>query len=727
MVKALDNIPKDTEDNIQVAQWLASLKLKTPLSKNLKLACELGQSTEDHFNFFGQSCFLNAIRIAELVYQLDLNQETMAAAIIYTCMRYGDMTLDDLEETFGKNITKLVKGIEKMSALANIRQHNIQHQVDSLRRMLLAMVTDVRVVMIKLIERLCIMRSLKTADKKTQIEYATETMQIYAPLANRLGIHTLKWELEDIAFRHLESETYSNIAKQLQQRRSEREKNVELIIALINEALEKESIKAEIYGRAKHIYSIYRKMQRKNVNFEEIYDAHAVRILLDNLEDCYTALGLVHSLWQPIKEEFDDYINKPKPNGYQSIHTAVIGPHDKVFEIQIRTHQMHTDAEKGVAAHWLYKEGSKKPSGYEEKVEWLRQLLAWQKELTDEQAMPADLEKKILEDRVYVFTPQGRIVDLPDGSTPLDFAYSIHTDIGHRCRGAKIAGKIVPLTHTLSTGEKVEILTGNKNQPSRDWLVPKRGYLKTSRARAKVMHWFKQQSAERHINEGKQILEREMQRLKIESVSYEKMAQHFNFKQTDALFAALGNGDLKITTVLHYIENITQQKLVAEKEDKPKLSHAKTHSGSGNVSIYGVGNMLTQIAKCCKPVPGDPILGYITQGHGVSIHHCNCKNIANDSAAQVDRVIEVEWRTKAKDFYSADIQIKAYDRPGLVRDITNIIAIEKIHVTKLNVMVNKQEHYSTIELTIEVHNLNELGKILDKINQLPNVFSTQRV
>ncbi len=727
MIKIIDTIPKDDDNAIDVKQWLNSLNLKKPPSKALVLASELGKTTEDHITFFGQSCFLNAIRIAELTHRVGLDQTAMAAAIIYTCMHYGDMNLDDLESTFGKKVATLVKGIEKMSALANFQQGNMSYQIDNLRRMLLAMVTDVRVVVIKLIERLCIMRCIKTADDKTRFEYAHETAQIYAPLANRLGIHTLKWELEDIAFRYLEPDIYADIAKQLQQRRSEREKNVELITTQINEMLANEHIEASVYGRAKHIYSIYRKMQRKNVDFEKIYDAHAVRILLPTIKDCYTALSMVHDRWKPIKEEFDDYISAPKPNGYQSIHTAVFGPNDKVFEIQIRTHQMHEDAEKGVAAHWLYKEGGKQTGGYEEKVEWLRQLLAWQKELSHEQAMPADLEKKILEDRVYVFTPQGKIVDLPTGATPLDFAYMIHTDIGHRCRGAKIAGKIVPLTHTLKTGEKVEILTAKINQPSRDWLIPQRGYLKTSRARAKVMHWFKQQSAEQHISEGKQTLEKELQRLNIDNLNLEKMAHHFHFKNTEAFFLALGNGDLKITAILHYIEQETQQTLIEKKELGPKILDAQSKTDASNVSIYGVGNMLTQIAKCCKPVPGDPILGYVTQGHGVSIHHQDCKNIIKETQSHEDRVIEVEWRTKQKHLYSVDIEVKAYDRPGLVRDISNIIAIEKIHITKLNVIVDKHGHHSTIELTIEVQDLNELGKILDKINQLPNVFSAQRV
>lgn len=727
MVKFVDNIPRNTENNIDTSAWLNSLALKKPVSNHLKLACEIGQATEDHLNFFGHSCFLQAIHIAELIQALDLNQDAMAAAILYTCIKYGDLHLDNTEEIFGKNIRNLIKGIEKMSALASLRKDNNDHQVDNLRRMLLAMVTDVRVVVIKLAERLCIMRCLKTLPEKTKKHYAAETMQIYAPLANRLGIHTLKWELEDVAFRYLKPDVYVDIARHLQQRRSEREQNILLIIKLIQQTLAKENIKAEINGRAKHIYSIYRKMQRKNVDFTQIYDTHAVRILLTDVKDCYAALSLVHDLWAPIKEEFDDYINAPKANGYQSIHTAVIGPNNKTFEIQIRTQQMHDDAEKGVAAHWLYKEGGKKAGGYEEKVEWLRQLLSWQKELAHEQDMPADLEKKILEDRIYVFTPQGKIVDLPAGATPLDFAYSIHTDVGHRCRGAKIAGKIVPLTYALKTGEQVEILTTNKNQPSRDWLIPKRGYLKTSRARAKVMHWFKQQSNEQHAEEGKRILDRELQRLSIDNVNLEKTAHHFHFKTSEAFFAALGNGDIKITAILYYIEEKTQQKLTPEKIAQPKVTTSKSKATGDNVTIYGVGNMLTQIAKCCKPVPGDPILGYVTQGHGVSIHHRDCKNIAGDSKTQQDRIIQVEWRIKQQRFYSVDVEIKAYDRPGLVRDVTNVIAIEKIHITKLNVIVNQKEHYSTIQLTIEVHNLNELGKILDKINQLPNVFFSQRV
>lgn len=729
MVKVTADLPRHSDHSIDREQWLINLTLKQPVNERFKQACHLGALIEDQQTFFGESCFSFALNMASLVVELQLDQEAATAAIAYVCSQYGGLKIEDINEQLDNTMGQMITGIQRMDALAHLQnQHQLQ-QSDNLRRMLLAIVSDVRVVVIKLTEQLCIMRAIKNCQHNLQQELAEQTKNIYAPLANRLGIHKLKWELEDLSFYYLQPDIYKNIAKSLQQRRVEREKNINIMIGELTTLLKQSDIKADIYGRAKHIYSIYRKMQRKNVDFDQIYDAHAIRILVPSNDDCYTTLSMVHNTWIPISEEFDDYIQNPKANGYQSIHTVVIGPGENNFEIQIRTHQMHEDAEKGVAAHWVYKEGgqSKQQGGHEQQIAWLRQLLEWQKEVSDEKAVPNDLEKKIFEDRIYVFTPQGRIIDLPQGATPLDFAYTIHTEVGHRCRGAKIHGKIVPLTHTLTTGDQVEILTASKSQPSRDWLIIQRGYLKTARARAKVLSWFKQQDTNYHTEEGRSLLEREMNRLKL-TANLDKIANQLNFKSSETMLTALGNSDIKMSQIINLI-NKDARKEKNNKADDIAPIHGpskKKEDGNSDIMIYGVGGMVTKLAQCCKPVPGDPILGYVTIGHGVSIHRPDCKNITNELSNHSDRIIEVEWRQKNQQNYGVDIEVEAYDRSGLVRDITNTLANEKIHVRRLNTSTDQGQQVAKITLTIEIYDVNELGRILDRIHQLPNIYHAVR-
>ncbi|MEM9242452.1 MAG: GTP diphosphokinase [Pseudomonadota bacterium] len=703
-----------------------SLGLNETPKKALRQAYALAELTQDKQTFFGESCFNFALETAKIVLDLQLGQEATAAAIAYITVEYSGLNTQDVTDQLGTTIGKLITGIQQMGSLTLAQNNRSSHQADSLRRMLLAIVSDVRVVVIKLAEQLCVMRAIKHGDKNLRVKLAEETSTVYAPLANRLGIHQLKWELEDLSFYYLNPEVYKHIAKQLQQRRVEREQNIKAVIETLQTLLKKEKINAEVYGRAKHIYSIHRKMQRKSVNFDQIYDAQAIRVLVPAIEDCYTVLSLAHNTWTPISEEFDDYIQNPKPNGYQSVHTAVIGPHDKNFEIQIRTHQMHEDAEKGVAAHWIYKEGGEKQAvGHEQQIAWLRQLLQWQKELTTDDTIPDDLEKKILEDRVYVFSPKGEIVDLPYGATPLDFAYTIHTEVGHRCRGAKVNGKIVPLTYTLNTGERVEVLTASRSQPSRDWLILQRGYLKTTRARAKVLNWFKHQDSDYHLEEGKAMLERELNRLNL-TINLDKIANQLNFKSSDSMLTALGNGDMKMSQILNLISKNIPKKPIEKATDTAKIGTSKKPAGDGGVMIYGVGDMVTRIAQCCKPVPGDPIIGYITIGKGVSIHQRDCKHIIEDARNHQDRIIEVQWRNKDQENYAVDIVIEAYDRTGLVRDITNTLANEKINVSRLDSHLDKNQQTARINLTIEISDIAELGRILDRLHQLPNVYQVVR-
>ncbi len=486
-------------------------------------------------------------------------------------------------------------------------------QVDNIRKMLLTMVEDVRAVVIKLAEQVCHLRNVKNADEEDRVIAAKETADIFAPLANRLGIGQLKWELEDLSFRYLHPGTYKSIAKQLDDKRLTREAYMEDMVEQVKSRLSEAGIEAQVYGRPKHIYSIYKKMQQKNYEFDQLFDIRAMRIVVERLQDCYGALGIVHTNWRHLNKEFDDYVATPKQNGYQSIHTVVFGPEGKTVEIQIRTSDMHQDAELGVAAHWMYKEGALpgRGSGYEQKISWLRKLLQWQEEVVDGGDLAEELKNQVVEDRVYIFTPSGDIIDLPLGATPLDFAYYIHSNVGHRCIGAKIFGKIVPFTHQLTTGDQVEILTQKQPNPSRDWLNPSLGYIKSSRARAKIHHWFKQLDRDKNLSAGKEILDSELQKLNLTYKDLEPAIKRFNFKELDDLMVAIGAGDVRLNQMLNFVSDRT--------EDEPVIrikAPSKVTGDKNGIVVDGVGSLMSHVAKCCRPVPGDEIIGYITQGRG---------------------------------------------------------------------------------------------------------------
>lgn len=732
MVKVKEGTPLLADGSIDVEEWLHQIGSKGYFQDLdlIRNACTLSQlAGQDHATETGESCLQQGLAMADVLADLEVDQETLAAAIIFESVHYAELSLEDVEEQLGSNIARLVSGIKKMGALSNFKAINKypqnKHQIDNVRKMLLAMVDDVRVVLIKLAERLCVLRSSAPMPEAMRQQIATEAMEIYAPLANRLGIGAIKWEMEDLAFRFLYPEDYKAIAKGLKAKRLDRDRYVNLIVDELNQHMMAIGVAHfAVYGRSKHIHSIYRKMKRKNVPLDEIYDATAVRILVEKKEQCYEVLGLVHSLWRQVTAEFDDYIVNVKPNGYQSLHTAVTGPEDRVFEVQIRTFQMHDQAEMGVAAHWKYKEGgTQRKESHERKIEWLREVLAWHREMAHSTGVSDTIETEFLEDRVYVFTPDGDVLDLPQGVTPLDFAYHVHSEVGHRCRGARVNGRIVPLTYALRTGDKVEVLTGKDPKPSRDWINPHLSYLKTSRAKAKVLHWFKMQDYDKNKEDGHEILEKELKALGIKIDQLHDVVLAFNFKRLDDLLAALGRGDIKLGQIINRLSPSVVTENVTPNFVKPQH---KPETSGGDLCIEGVGNLLTHMARCCQPVPGDEVVGYITLGRGVSVHRQDCSNIIHAGEKQRQRFLAVTWGSATRERYVVDLLIKAFDRSNLLRDITSLLANEKAHVYALQTQTNKQENTSYITLTVEIDGLNGLSRLLNKLGQVPNVLEARR-
>ncbi len=729
MVKVKEGMPLNADGSIDVEQWLDGIGSKGYFQDLdlLRNACTLSHlSGYDIATDTGESCLQQGLAMADVLADLEVDQETLAAAIIYVSVHYAELSIDDVREQLGDSVARLVDGAEKMSAISIFNKSpDSKHQIDNMRKMLLAMVDDVRSVLIKLADRLCALRSVAPMSKQMRQNIATEVMEIYAPLANRLGIGAIKWEMEDLAFRYLNPVEYKTIAAGLNAKRIDRDRYVNLIVEDLKQHLKEMDIEHfAVYGRSKHINSIANKMKRKNVDITEIYDATAVRILVETKEQCYEVLGLIHAKWQQITKEFDDYIINSKDNGYQSLHTAVIGPEDRVFEVQIRTFKMHELAEMGVAAHWKYKEGRVHgKASHERKIQWLREVLAWHRDVSANKGINT-IETEFLEDRVYVFTPDGDILDLPIGVTTLDFAYNIHSQIGHRCRGAKVNGSIVPLTYTLKTGDKVEILTGKEEKPSRDWINPNLNYLKTSRARAKVLHWFKQQNYEENCAQGHEILDKELKNLGVKIDHVQNILPSLKFNTVDDLYAALGRGDLKIGQILARIHPIEKTEANLHRIIKTKKI---TKPSKNSLILEGVGNLLTHIARCCQPLPGDDVIGYVTIGRGVSIHSQNCKNILSASDKQKNRFLEVSWRQKEHEQYMVDILIRAFDRSTLVRDITNLLTNERAHVYSIDTENDKLENILQIKITMATDGLNGLARVLDRIGQIPNVIETRRM
>ncbi len=725
--------PLLTPDNtFSLDGWIQRINKDRPLPEQQAIlqACHFAQQIhQSQILPSGQPYLVHVITVADLLAELGMDTEVLVAAILHDVVEDKQVSLTAIEKQFGHVVSSLVDGVTKMNGIEGLNNHTQkpeeqQTQIENLRKMLLAMTEDIRVVFIKLADRLDNMRNLRHLPESVQQRVARETLDLFAPLANRLGIGQIKWELEDLSLRYLEPEIYQRLARLLAERRVSREHYIDQIIHLIKDSLGKAGIKAEVSGRPKHLYSIWRKMQRKGLDFDQIFDVRAVRVLVNTVNECYMALGVIHNHWQPISGEFDDYIAKPKTNDYQSLHTAVLGPEQKIFEVQIRTYDMHHHAELGVASHWRYKEGGTlQDNNFEQKIAWLRKMLQWK----DEENNPGELldrfKSEIFEDTVYVVSPQGKVVELPLGATPLDFAYHIHTQLGHCCRGAKVNRRMVPLTYVLKSGDLVEILTSKEERPSRDWLVPHIGYLKTSRARGKVRQWFKKQNLHQHINDGRILLERELRRLNIREYNLVKLANSLNFKIVDDLLASLGRGD----TTFSQVANLFREQVLLPRKRPPTVAEP-IQPQVGNIYIKGVPGLLTQMAGCCKPIPPDAIIGYITKGRGVVVHRRNCYNALRWQDEGNERLIEVQWsQSKAEQIlYPVDIYILAYDRTGLLHDICSIVAGEKINILATNTLTDQTNHFADLTFTVEIGDLEQLGRALTKIKALPNVMRVWR-
>ena len=704
----------------------------------------------------GEPYIIHCLAVASILAELHVPPSVMAAGLLHDTVEDTDVTLANLEHDFGHEITRLVDGVTKLTQLPRVsrgdqhfgdasreelerklaerrgmpdpdievekltRSRRYDTVSETLRKTFLAMGEDVRVVLIKLADRLHNMRTLGHLPENKRKRISQETMDIFAPLANRLGIWQIKWELEDLAFRHLVPNTYKEIAENLAERRADRERELNSVSAKLQAILSQAGIRAEITGRPKHIYSIYKKMHRKEIPFDMVFDVRGVRVIVPNIPICYSALGVIHTHWRPIPTEFDDYIAAPKDNFYQSLHTAVVFDDGKTLEVQIRTPEMEQSAEYGIAAHWRYKEGLTRDEEYERRILWLRSLMEWRQDVDDAREFVDGLKSDVFEDRVYVFTPRGDIIDLPVGSTPIDFAYHVHTDVGHCCRGAKVNGKLVTLDYILKTGEKVEILTAKRGGPSRDWLNPNLGLVKTQRARSKIRQWFKRQARDQNISQGKILLEKELRRLGLSNINLERLAREFDRPSVDNLFEAIGNGDISIGRIVNHLTIAEDQK--GELELIPKPSTEFPAPPKDSVTVLGLKGLLTIPARCCNPTPGDAIIGYITRGRGATIHRQDCPNIMR--IRDRERLVRVTWG-EVKNTYPVPVRIKAYDRNGLLRDVSTLITDEGINMAKVNVDVKK--NLAVFDLILEVRDLAQLSKILDRLENLANVLEAQRI
>lgn len=664
--------------------------------------------------------------IADIVEGLGLSPAVIAAVHVYPLLRDDLLGSAKLEASDIGELAGIAHGLVQLGRFRlppdwQPGEALAVQQSEALRKMLLAVVSDVRLVLVRIAEQLYRLRLAKKAPMDEQQALAIETREIYAALANRLGVWRLKWELEDLAFRYLEPVTYKQIAQSLNEKRTERESFIATVKSQLLVELAKADLDADISGRPKHIYSIWRKMQRKGSGLEHIFDERAVRVLVNDVRECYAALGVVHNLWSYLPGEFDDYIANPKENNYQSLHTAVIGPEGRTVEVQIRTHDMHRQAELGVAAHWRYKEGSPPEAAFDQKIRFIRHIL----EPSDRDDELLDqIRDDVFEDRVYAVSPKGDVAEMPAGSTPLDFAYHVHTQVGHRCRGAKVNGRIVPLSYKVQNGDKIEIITASEAKPSRDWLNPQLGYLAATRSRAKVRSWFRQQDKEQNRRQGREMLDRELARLNVRDIPANEIAKHLKFKDSAALCTALGAGDLSTAAIATALQNLRRDEY-GEILKKPRQRKSKA-AQRNKTSISGIGDLLSTFARCCRPVPPEHIAGYITQGRGVSIHRQDCGNFLRLNSRNPERVIEVDWGNSEHASYPAELKLYAYDRQGLLRDISSVLADEKISVLAMQTKSDKKRMQAIMELSIEVPDLPALSRIISRLEQVPNVTSVRR-
>jgi GTP diphosphokinase / guanosine-3',5'-bis(diphosphate) 3'-diphosphatase len=689
----------------------------------------------------GEPYFTHCFAVALILAEMKLDAEAIAAALLHDIVEDTPVTLEELRDEFGDKIALLVEGVTKLKnlPLPTEKDHNgkrsrvVNRELEYFRKMLMTMGDDVRVVLIKLADRLHNMRTLGYMAEHKQKIIANETLEIFAPLANRLGIWKIKWELEDLSLRYLEPEIYRSIATRIDERRADRERYLQEVEQLLRSEFEHEGLPAHISGRPKHIFSIHKKMERKGLPFEQIYDVRAIRVIVDTKAQCYQALGIVHNLWHPIPGEFDDYIAGPKNNFYQSLHTTVIDSNGKVLEVQIRTWDMHEHAEYGIAAHWRYKEGSKnRDEVFETKVNYLRRLMEFGPELTDDtQGYMDTVKNEVFQDRVYVFTPKGDIVDLPQGATPIDFAYHVHTEVGHRCRGAKVGGKLVNLNYELQSGDQVEIITSNRGGPSLDWLNEDAGYTKTQRARQKIKVWFRKLNRENHIALGRDTMERELKRLALlDKFSFDQVAQLFDFSHVDDFLASIGAGDTTAAQIAQrsFEESNRLQRQEEEAQNvfktRPRFTPAVEDDSNG-VEIMGTDGLLTNIAPCCNPSPGDEIVGYVTRGRGVTVHRADCTNIVRVQEVEAKRLIPVSWAgTSDAQRYSIPVEVVAYDREGLLKDLSTVIADEKVNIT--DVRVSTRQGIATVHLVLELHDSRQLTRIFGKLESIRSVTEVYR-
>ena len=664
--------------------------------------------------------------VLSILEPMGLPPDVLATALIYPLIRDKILDEKDLQNN------NLIDIIDLISGLRQLDRFNLPadwkpgealavQQSEALRKMLLAVVSDARLVLVRIAEQLHRMRQSKGLEPAARRQLAVETREIYAALANRLGVWQLKWELEDLAFRALEPDAYQDIATALNEKRVEREAFITKVKALLGHELGLAGVTAEISGRPKHIYSIYRKMLRKERGLDSLYDIRAVRLVVDDVKDCYAALGVVHNLWSYLPGEFDDYIANPKDNDYRSLHTAVVGPEGKTVEVQIRTHDMHNQAELGIAAHWRYKEGGGAPAAFDQKINFLRQLL---EPANDGSELLDQIRGEVFEERVYAISPKGDVVELSENATPLDFAYHVHTQVGHRCRGAKVNGRIVPLTYRIKNGDRVEIITGSQAQPSRDWLSPKLGYIAGAKTRAKVRNWFRQLDRDVHLRTGREILDRELSRLSERDIPLDKIATQLKFRDTDSLFVALGSGDTTTAAIATAVQQLRPGDETKQVKKRKLVKPQATRPD--DVSVTGIGGLLSTFARCCRPVPPEPIRGYITLGRGVSIHRADCGNFLGLERRHPERVLEVNWGSSEQGRYPVDLTVSAFDRAGLIRDISTILADEHANVTDLTSRTDRQSMQTIMQISIEIQDLPTLSTAMKRLEQLPNVVSVRR-
>lgn len=684
----------------------------------------------------GDPYIIHPIDVAVILAELGMDTSTIVAGLLHDVIEDTDYTYDDIKNIFSEEVANLVSGVTKITKMEYKSKE--EQQADNFRKMLLAMASDIRVIIIKLADRLHNMRTLKYMPKEKQKRISKETLDIYAPLAHRLGISKVKWELEDLCFRYLHEEEYYDLVHQISEKRVERETYIAQIIKDLYSKLEEAEIDSDIDGRPKHFYSIYRKMVTKNKSIEQIFDLTAIRILVNSVKDCYEVLGIVHTIYKPIPGRFKDYIAMPKPNMYQSLHTTVIGPQGKTFEIQIRTFEMHKTAEYGIAAHWKYKEGDTsdtKGKSFENKLVWLRDMLEWQKETSDAEEFMEGFKINLFTDEIFLFTPKGVVIDLPNGATPIDFAYRIHTDIGNKCIGAKVNGKIVPLDYKLKTGQIVEILTSNSSKgPNMDWL----SIAKSNQAKSKIKAWFKKAKKEENINKGKEVFEKELKKQSVHYIdiakgeSYDKFIKRYNINCMDDLYALVGLGAIVASS---FIAKLKEENLSKEEKDKNlnkaieeniSKNEKKKKDTSYGVTVKGENNLMVRFAKCCNPVPGDDILGYITKGRGVSIHRKDCGNLNSLIKEDPQKVVDVSWGTSKGVAYMAEIQVKTEDKSGILSDVMNILMDSKLPLNALNAKSAKG-NLAYINIKIKIDTVEQLKELMKKIKRVPGVLDVYRM